>query len=78
MERKEYTESPRKVGLFAGIKELLEDPAMTTSAGAAITGSYDPILVALSIVIAVSGSFAALDLAGRVTASKGWAASLWL
>jgi two-component system sensor histidine kinase/response regulator len=43
-----------------------------------MAGSYDPLLVALSIVIAISGSFVALDLAGRVTASKGWAGSMWL
>jgi two-component system sensor histidine kinase/response regulator len=51
---------------------------MTTSGSVAMAGTYDPFLVALSIVIAVSGSFAALDLAGRVTASEGWAASMWL
>jgi two-component system, sensor histidine kinase and response regulator len=51
---------------------------MTTSGSVAMVGSYDPSIVALSIVIAVSGSFAALDLAGRVTASKGWAVAMWL
>src|ERR1700681_359690 len=41
-------------------------------------GSYDPFIVALSAVIAVASSYAALDLAGRVTASKGRAFTAWL
>ena len=41
-------------------------------------GSYDPFIVALSAVIAVASSYAALDLAGRVTASKGRAFAAWL
>ena len=41
-------------------------------AGTTLPGSYDPFIVALSAVIAVASSYAALDLAGRVTASKGW------
>src|SRR6202045_5511443 len=41
-------------------------------------GSYDPFIVALSAVIAVASSYAALDLAGRVTANKGWRFAAWL
>jgi hypothetical protein len=41
------------------------------SANAALTGSYDPLQVALSVLIAISASYAALDLAGRVTATSG-------
>jgi diguanylate cyclase (GGDEF)-like protein/PAS domain S-box-containing protein len=44
----------------------------------AMSGVYDLRLVALSIVIAVFSSFAALDLAGRVTASKNRARVAWL
>jgi NO-binding membrane sensor protein with MHYT domain len=44
----------------------------------AMSGSYDLRLVALSIVIAVFSSFAALDLAGRVTASQNKARIAWL
>ena len=33
--------------------------------------SYDQLQVALSVLIAVSASYAALDLAGRVTAARG-------
>jgi diguanylate cyclase (GGDEF)-like protein/PAS domain S-box-containing protein len=44
----------------------------------AMSGSYDLRLVALSVVIAVFSSFAALDLAGRVTASQNKARIAWL
>ncbi len=37
-----------------------------------MTGTYDPLVVALSVPIAVSASYAALDLARRVTAAHGW------
>lgn len=37
--------------------------------GLPLTGSHDPLLVALSIVVAIAASFAALDLAGRARAS---------
>ena len=47
-------------------------------AGTLLTGSYDHLVVALSVVIAVAASYAALDLAGRVTASKGWPFAAWL
>lgn len=43
-----------------------------------LNGSYDYRMVALSIVLAVFGSYAALDLAGRVTAARGWARAVWL
>ena len=36
-----------------------------------MTGAYDPLQVALSVLIAVSASYAALDLAGPVTAASG-------
>jgi len=41
-----------------------------TSAPATMTASYDYGLVALSVAIAILASYAAIDLAGRVTASK--------
>jgi len=41
-------------------------------------GSYDYRLVALSVLIAVLASYAALDLAGRVTSARGTARSVWL
>jgi NO-binding membrane sensor protein with MHYT domain len=43
-----------------------------------LTGSYNLPLVALSVLIAVGASYAALDLAGRVTASRGLARAAWL
>src|SRR5262245_6099775 len=36
-----------------------------------LAGSYDNRLVALSVLIAILASYAALDLRGRVTASRG-------
>jgi PAS domain S-box-containing protein len=43
-----------------------------------IVGTYDYRLVALSVVIAIFSSYAALDLAGRVTANRGRARFGWL
>ncbi|HEU5022569.1 MAG TPA: MHYT domain-containing protein [Bryobacteraceae bacterium] len=44
----------------------------------ALTGHYDYRLVALSVLIAIVSSWAALDLGGRVTAARGWPRFLWL
>ncbi len=41
-------------------------------------GSYDYRLVALSVALAVFASYAALDLAGRVTSACGWVRAMWL
>jgi NO-binding membrane sensor protein with MHYT domain len=43
-----------------------------------LIGSYDDRLVAFSIVIALLGSYAALELAGRVTTERGPLRALWL
>jgi NO-binding membrane sensor protein with MHYT domain/signal transduction histidine kinase len=43
-----------------------------------LIGSYNYALVALSVLIAMFASYAALDLAGRVTAAGGWARAVWL
>jgi PAS domain S-box-containing protein len=43
-----------------------------------LVGIYDYRLVALSVLISVLASFAALDLGGRVTASRGSLRSIWL
>jgi PAS domain S-box-containing protein len=48
------------------------------SANAVMTSSYDYGEVARSILIAIAGSYAALDLAGRVTVASGPARSRWL
>jgi len=45
---------------------------------AALTGSHDALLVALSVSIAVVASFCALDLSGRMRAATGWASLAWL
>ena len=46
--------------------------------GHALATSYDHRLVALSVFIAVLSSYAALELAGRVTSARGGARLLWL
>src|SRR5229473_4910960 len=43
-----------------------------------LIGSYDYSIVALSVLIAMFASYAALDLAGRVTAASGWTRAVWL
>ena len=45
---------------------------------ATLIGSYNYGLVALSLLIATLASYAALDLAGRVTASRGRLRYMWL
>ncbi|MBH8565379.1 PAS domain-containing protein [Nostoc sp. CENA67] len=42
-----------------------------------MSSTYDPRLIALSIVIAVLSAYTALDLAFRVTAAKSWAKVAW-
>src|ERR1700736_3015664 len=43
-----------------------------------LIGSYNYTLGALSVLIAIFASYAALDLAGRVTAARGWTRAVWL
>jgi PAS domain S-box-containing protein len=43
-----------------------------------LIGSYNYAFVALSVLIAMFASYAALDLAGRVTAAGGWTRAVWL
>lgn len=43
-----------------------------------MTGAYDPVLVALSVLVAVLASYTALDLAGRVTVARGRVRLAWL
>src|SRR6201993_1168344 len=45
---------------------------------ALLIGTYDYRLVALSVIIAICASYAALDLAGRVTAAHGKTRAVWL
>ena len=49
-----------------------------TGSGPVLTGSYDYRLVALSVLIAILASYAALDLASRVTAAHGRIRFAWL
>ncbi|WP_052389706.1 MHYT domain-containing protein [Belnapia moabensis] len=43
-----------------------------------LTGSHNWPLVVLSIAVAIAAAFTALDLAGRMQASVGWARRVWL
>jgi NO-binding membrane sensor protein with MHYT domain len=43
-----------------------------------VAGAYDLHLVALSFVVACFASYTALDLAGRIRASRGWSRGAWL
>jgi PAS domain S-box-containing protein len=43
-----------------------------------LIGSYNYALVTLSVLIAIFASYTALDLAGRVTAARGWTRTVWL
>jgi diguanylate cyclase (GGDEF)-like protein len=43
-----------------------------------VSGTYSYWLVLLSLLVAILASYAALDLASRITASKGVSARLWL
>src|SRR5580700_4786580 len=43
-----------------------------------LTGVFDHRLVALSVLLAMLASYAALDLAGRITAARGSVRSIWL
>jgi PAS domain S-box-containing protein len=43
-----------------------------------LIGSYNYALVALSVLIAMFASYAALDLGARVTAAGGWTRAVWL
>ena len=48
------------------------------NSAAAMQGSYNYALVAVSIVLAMFASYAALDLAGRVTSAQGRMRAIWL
>jgi NO-binding membrane sensor protein with MHYT domain len=43
-----------------------------------VTGTYDPYLVALSIMVASFASYTALDLSGHMGAARGLARGVWL
>ena len=43
-----------------------------------VTGTHDPYLVALSILVAAFASYTALDLGGRVAAARALAHRVWL
>jgi PAS domain S-box-containing protein len=51
---------------------------MMIFANSAMTGSYDYPQVALSVLIAVSASYSALGLTGRITAERGRVRAAWL
>jgi NO-binding membrane sensor protein with MHYT domain/signal transduction histidine kinase len=56
----------------------MDDMHHAGAAAPVLVGNYDYVLVALSVVIAIMAAYAALDLARRVTFTRGWARMLWL
>src|SRR6266702_3206201 len=62
---------------FWGGKVLVEVYSLIAD-GPVLVGFYDFRLVAVSVLIALFAAYAALDLAGRVTASRGWSRFAWL
>lgn len=56
----------------------LDAQIVTVSANTPMASYYDHGEVARSVFIAMLASYAALDLAGRVTAARGWIRSTWL
>jgi NO-binding membrane sensor protein with MHYT domain len=48
------------------------------SSNVVMTGLCNYGMVALSVLIGMSASYAALDLGGRITAARGWVRSGWL
>src|ERR1700682_142879 len=43
-----------------------------------VTGTYNPYLVALSILVACFASYTALDLSGHLVPTRGFARGVWL
>src|SRR5690606_17271486 len=43
-----------------------------------LTGSYDDVLVFISLLVAILASYTALDMASRVATARGRAAGWWL
>jgi two-component system, sensor histidine kinase and response regulator len=54
------------------------DHAATTSGAATLPHTYSPLLVLLSIALAMLAAYAALDLAGRTSASEGRVRLIWI
>lgn len=43
-----------------------------------LVGTYNPLLVLVSYIVAAFASYVALDMAGRIAASDGWISRSWL
>src|SRR5438309_6959116 len=57
---------------------LISAPARQTVPPMVVTGTHDPYLVALSILVASLASYTALDLGGHVGGARGGARRVWL
>jgi PAS domain S-box-containing protein len=68
--------------LFAGVNLLIESQRRSiyfmSSIGSPLVGIYDYRVVAVSLLLAVITSYAALDIAGRLSAARGVARVAWL
>ena len=61
-----------------GRRQVAPLPCLLTFGEAVLSGTYSYWLVLISVLVATLASYTALDLATRITASKGRAAQLWL
>ena len=71
---------PNRLAVFQDPFTSSKESHKVTASMAAVNliGSYNYALVALSVLIAMFASYAALDLASRVTAAGGWTRAVWL
>src|SRR5687767_12595761 len=53
-------------------------PSAQAESSIVYESSYNPLLVAASLFVAILASYTALDMAGRITTAQGVAARLWL
>ena len=61
--------------MIVRLAALLQSPAMATHP---LHGSHNRVLVAIAVIVAIVASYAALDLAGRVTLARGRHRLGWL
>jgi len=72
-----HPQVPVKIGKRIGV-DLNAGPRADQGGLMIVTGTHDPYLVALSILVACFASYTALDLGGRIGAASGYARGVWL
>src|SRR2546430_9987117 len=76
--RSSATASARSATTNTSSPTSADEGRSMTPIATALESGYDRHLVVLSVLIAIVASYAALDLAGRVTAARGRARAIWL